>query len=134
MSDRVQNCERRIAAELNKTEQHFAALWQRLDSARSCIDWERSEAVYEELEPLSIEIRPVLTVQLSWGGPSDWLEIELDNTSAHDVERVTYHYADWFDHAERDVPQHKAAALWRAAAYYAEQAGYLLAAYRQGDA
>lgn len=127
MSDRTQSCEQRVAAELAETEQHFAALWQRLDQVADGRDENEREAIYEELDPLSIDVQPVVTVLLSWGGPSDWLEVGLDNTRAHDIERVTYHYADWFDHAERDVPEHQAPALWRAAAYYAEQAPYALA-------
>jgi hypothetical protein len=38
---------------------------------------------------------------------------------------VTYHYADWFDHAERAVTEYEAPALWRLAAYHAEMADSL---------
>lgn len=120
MSDRTSSCAERIGTELAETEQSYARLWQRLEAIDKTDD--SLAAVYEELQPLSIDVKPVMVVLLSWGGPSDWLEIELDSTRAHDVERVTYHYADWFDHAERAVSADAAPALWRAAEYYAEEA------------
>lgn len=127
MSDRDLTCAERIEAELIETEQGYARLWRQLDQVSRAKDEDEREAAYEELSPLSIELKPVVKVLLSWGGPSDWLEIGLDNTSAHSVERVTYHYADWFDHAEREVSEYEAPALWRAAAFYAEEIAYNLA-------
>jgi hypothetical protein len=127
MSDRSLSCAERIETQLTETEQGYARLWQRLDQVDATRDQDEREAVYEELDPLGIEVKPVVKVLLSWGGPSDWLGIELDSTRAHDVERITYHYADWFDHAEREVSEHEAPALWRAAVYYAEEMAYNLA-------
>jgi hypothetical protein len=40
---------------------------------------------------------------------------------------VTYHFADWFDHAEREVTEREAPALWRAAKHYAEACRWNLA-------
>jgi hypothetical protein len=74
---------------------------ERLDNPDAADD--DSDAVYQELQPLGLEVRPVVSVQLSWGGSADWLEIELENDSGHDIRQVTYHFADWFDHAEREV-------------------------------
>jgi hypothetical protein len=71
--------------------------------------------------PLGLSVRRVMRVDLSTGGPGDWLEVELGDDN--DVEDVTYHFNDWFDHAERRVREDSA--LWRAAEYYAEYAGSL---------
>jgi hypothetical protein len=120
MSDRSTSCADRIEAELATTEQGYTELWQRLDNQDA--DYIEYDAVYEELEPLAISVKPVVTVQLSWGGPSDWLEIGLDGTEHGYIEYVTYHFADWFDHAERQLPEYEAPAIWRAAEYYAEVA------------
>ena len=63
---------------------------------------------------LSLERRVTFKFLMSTGGPADWLEITCDpgdpNASYGQVggagpyiERVTYHFADWFDHAEQVV-------------------------------
>ena len=132
MSDRKLTCAQRIRSELADREATYAGLWQRLYDPDAADD--DTDTVYEELEPLGLEVRPVVSVQLSWGGPADWLEIELENDNGHDIRRVTYHFADWFDHAERDVTERDAPALWRAAEYYAEGCRYNLADHLGGAA
>jgi hypothetical protein len=68
-----------------------------------------SEAV-EELNNLALEISSFKSIKilLSTGGPADWLEAKLDDYG--DLVDLTYHYADWFDHAETTVP--KNSYLW----------------------
>lgn len=51
--------------------------------------------------PLAAEIKRVLRIDLSTGGPADYLEVHLD--SDNEPERIVYHFADWFDHAERTL-------------------------------
>jgi hypothetical protein len=50
--------------------------------------------------PLAIEKYEVIKVHLSFGGPSDWLEIVVFDS---EILRVEYHFADWFDHADLRV-------------------------------
>lgn len=53
------------------------------------------EAIYEY--PLAVSTSRVWRIDLSTGGPADWLEvIERDG----EPEVIRYHFADWFDHAE----------------------------------
>jgi hypothetical protein len=125
MSERAPTCAQRIRSELVDREATYADLWRRLDDPDTAAD--DTDTVYQALEPLGLAVRPVVSVQLSWGGPADWLEIELADDSGHDIRRVTYHFADWFDHAERDVSAREAPALWRAAEHYAEGVRYNLA-------
>lgn len=72
---------------------------------------------------LGLSRKVVLRFDMSTGGPADWLEIECDeehHKSTYggasgperssewvqlEVERVTYHFADWFDHAEQVVDE-----------------------------
>lgn len=54
------------------------------------------ERIYEY--PLGVTIKTVVRVDLSTGGPGDWLEAILDDDKR--PERITYHFAPWFDHAE----------------------------------
>jgi len=62
---------------------------------------------YDELSEyaMCIDIYKVVRIELSWGGPQDFLECKVVDD---EVEEVTYHFADWFDHAEMNVPQDSA--------------------------
>lgn len=123
MSDDKQTCEQRVDAELARTEQNLVEQWAGIDKAVERGDWEREESLREEMEPLSLEVKRVLKIMLSWGGPSDWIEADLSHEGyGYEVESLTYHFADWFDHAERVVLEHEAPALWRLAEHYAELA------------
>lgn len=48
--------------------------------------------------PLAFTPKVVVRVDLSTGGPGDWLEAILDSEGR--CERISYHFAPWFDHAE----------------------------------
>ena len=57
---------------------------------------------YEELADfaLSSETIKLTKVCLSWGGPSDELEIEwYGNDFKNEIVKVTYRYSDWYDTA-----------------------------------
>lgn len=45
-----------------------------------------------------VTVRYAVRVDLSGGGPADYLDAIVD---AGEVQSVVYHFADWFDHAER---------------------------------
>lgn len=68
-------------------------------------DPEAVEEALSELHNLALEITSfkVIKILLSTGGPADWLELKVDEYGG--VRGLTYHYADWFDHAQIDVPQ-----------------------------
>jgi hypothetical protein len=70
------------------------------------------QRIYET--PLGVSSKTVFRVDLSTGGPGDWLEVETSgntpryesiqgkqNAEHFEVDRITYHFNDWFDHAER---------------------------------
>lgn len=48
---------------------------------------------------LGVSVIYSVRVELSTGGPADYLTADVDADG--DIERIAYHYADWFDHAER---------------------------------
>ena len=64
------------------------------------IDEEKLTEALDELDHFALEISTfkVVKILLSTGGPSDWLEALISDEG--DLVRLTYHYADWFDHAE----------------------------------
>lgn len=57
------------------------------------------ERTYEY--PLGVSTYRVHRIDLSTGGPGDWLEVMVDSDGA--ISRISYHFAPWFDHASRDL-------------------------------
>lgn len=47
--------------------------------------------------PLAVTKLTVVRIDLSTGGPGDWLEAHVDDDK--DIRRIEYHFNDWFDHA-----------------------------------
>jgi hypothetical protein len=68
--------------------------------------------------PLSVEIIRSVKILLGTGGPADWLMAELD--ADNDIRTLTYHFADWFDHASQSVESDSP--LWRFAESFVELA------------
>ena len=79
---------------------------------------EKVEEALRELSdfPAHIESFKVIKITLSGGGPADWIEVKTDNTGY--ILGMEYHYADWYDHAERKISENSY--LWDFAAQIAE--------------
>ncbi len=56
----------------------------------------------EEIDPLSIDKRIEVKVELSWGGPGDGFKIYLDRYTREPLEGL-YYYADWFTCEEQSL-------------------------------
>jgi hypothetical protein len=83
------------------SEEYGAALVAIPDRA---IDEIRDAAMQRADEyPLGASRMIVHRVELSTGGPGDWLEVFCDADEPHEINRVVYHFNDWFDHAERTL-------------------------------
>jgi hypothetical protein len=52
--------------------------------------------------PLAVSTRKETKIELSYGGPSDFLTVSHDGD---DIYTVTYHFQDWFDGATRAVDE-----------------------------
>jgi len=114
-------CGEEIEEEVSEdTDGDDVAKWAHADGDASDYDHAAQLDEYDEDSiyefPLSIERFTVVRIDLSTGGPGDWLEAKLDSDG--DIVQLTYHFNDWFDHAERSVDQ--GSALWDLAAYYVE--------------
>lgn len=75
---------------------------------------EQQEAAQERIYeyPLGVSAKTVFRIELSTGGPGDWFEVECNDItdnpagpSSYEVETITYHFNDWFDHAERQLSE-----------------------------
>ena len=95
-------CEERIDGHLQALEQDIKAI---VDGYENGGD-EGMDAWNEY--PLAISSRLVTKIELSWGGPSDFLSVEHDENHIYSV---VYHFQDWYDGAKREVSQDSQ--VWR---------------------
>jgi len=66
---------------------------------------EYTETSLDEL-PIGVSVQKVIKVQLSWGGPADYIEIYVSGYPEQEgIDKVVYHYQDWFDGASMIVPE-----------------------------
>lgn len=107
MTERDANCEQRLPGHLSGRLDSFREIAKREQSNDSDVSEEAYEEHYEY--PLAVTVQRVVRVDLSTGGPADWLEAFLGDDG--EIVRIVYHFADWFDHAstELDGPDYDAA-------------------------
>lgn len=102
-------CRELVADRMADRANHLRLLYDLADHAA---DETTEEEAHEELDnfALDVEVRTSLKILLMTGGPADWLEVPIQR--AHYgweiAGTVTYHYADWFDHAETAVDEDSA--------------------------
>ncbi len=130
MSDKEKTCEERISEHLESRLFHIRTVTELLEthgdreemlellSQQRIRDFIREDLdlaltpfdpddLYNDIDEgrmnygLSLDKKTVWTWQLSWGGPSDEFEIEVD--AEGDVTEVFYLFKDWFDGARRRV-------------------------------
>lgn len=79
-------------------DEHVAAV---VESAREYLTRKRDDDNADEGEVLGVSVKVTveLRVELSTGGPGDWLTAELDLEDGT-ISDVRYHFAPWFDHAD----------------------------------
>jgi hypothetical protein len=53
--------------------------------------------------PLALTKYTTYKIELSWGGPSDYIELTVDDD--YNIITARYHFADWFDHASINVDE-----------------------------
>ena len=96
MSIKELKCEDRIDDQLKDLEESCA------DILKGYYDGE--DQGYEEWNnyPLAVTTRQETKIELSWGGPSDFLTVSHDRV---EIYTVTYHFLDWFDGAIREVEE-----------------------------
>ena len=98
MSETQQTCAELVESKMWDRSAQIEDLLKVLRS--SDYDYDKSEEAREELDNLALEVSvyKVIKVLLSTGGPADWIEIKVNNDD--EILGMTYHYQDWFDHAQ----------------------------------
>ena len=99
MTAKQETCEDRIDRALESWQRTFQSLGRRWQHGDGDQCEEATERASESL--LAVSKETVYKIEFSWGGPADWLEARTDGDG--DIIRITYHYSDWFDHAEREL-------------------------------
>ena len=94
MTTKERTCEERIEAHLATLETEVTDIVQKYYEGDEDGEWNNY--------PLSVDTYKMTRIQLSWGGPSDFLDVKHDG---HIILAVTYHFQDWFDGAVRDVQE-----------------------------
>jgi hypothetical protein len=123
MTERQKTCAERIDEHQKSREDYLAALYAIANGEPGEVDGEEldEESAAERIDelPLGVSTYTVLRIDLSTGGPADYLTAHLfKERYGYGVESVTYHFADWFDHAEQSVSEDSP--LWTLAERYAE--------------
>ena len=93
---RQKSCEERIDGEWKGRAEDFRDLFNRIEQD----DEGAQDELYEY--PLAVSSSKVYRIDLSTGGPGDWLEVHVDAEDSQ-VTRIEYHFNDWFDHAQVDL-------------------------------
>jgi diaminopimelate decarboxylase len=103
MKTENKNCEQLIDSQMQDRNEYLEGLNDIIGDNES--DTEKVEEALRELNefPAGIESYKVIKITLSGGGPADWIEVKVDQVGY--VMGMTYHYADWFDHAARKISE-----------------------------
>lgn len=93
--DEKKSCAARIYDEMQSREETIQELW-----VKSFDDFD--DEAQDELWNLFLDIstKKVVRIDLSTGGPADWIEVWYEGD---EISEMVYHFADWFDHAERKI-------------------------------
>lgn len=128
MTEKQPTCDERIAERMESREEYVAGLRAVIDGEATTFDGDYDPAeemteddASERLNelPLGVSVERVLRIDLSTGGPADYITATLEkDRHGWEIADASYHFADWFDHAERNIDRNSP--LWRLAEYYAE--------------
>lgn len=96
-------CEERIDTELASRIEDMAHIVRREERACLVGNEDKREVNFEEWNnyPRSVSKSTLITIQLSWGGPSDEFEVEINED--REIVAIRYRFKDWFDGAMREL-------------------------------
>jgi hypothetical protein len=109
MSDEKKTCEDRIKDQFESRLESITPLSERepeYDEDGNEIERDEDEEdddseLLKGEDVLDVEKKRSIRILLSTGGPGDWFEVDVDSDNS--LGDVTYHFQDWFDHAEMRV-------------------------------
>lgn len=97
------SCEARIKDSFKSREEDLEKIFDKLNNGFDDEDYDYDDP-WDELNQymLGYSTYKIVKIELSTGGPADWIEVKLGDYK-EEIISVTYHFADWFDHAEMKV-------------------------------
>lgn len=99
MESTEKTCREIISSKLKSREKDYEDLIQEEGNALEEGDYDKAGMRYGFAAGISKYA--VLKIEISGGGPADWLEAYVDiESSEPEMFRLEYHYSDWFDHAQ----------------------------------
>lgn len=93
-------CADRIDESLENREEYLLEMMQAMEDGKEFDGYDDAYEAFNDF-PLAVTVVKTLKIELSAGGPADYLMVSLDDENY--ITRVVYHFADWFDHAETVV-------------------------------
>lgn len=111
IDDQIKNqprCEERIGEAFESRNEYIQGLLKAYDNNESYDGYEDAYDCFHQF-PLGISLEKTyeIKIELSWGGPSDYIEALVDEDG--EIINAKYHFADWFDHASIDIDKSTAA-------------------------
>ena len=94
METKQATCEERIDSMLTNLEESVEEVLEHYYDGDQNGEWNNY--------PLAVTTRQETKIELSWGGPSDFLSVIHEGA---EIYSVTYHFQDWFDGAVRSVQE-----------------------------
>ena len=100
--DEQKTCEQRIYDHLRGRQETMEEILEACDTDSPVDGYDDP---YEALNNFALAYTEWKTVkiELSWGGPADYLMALVDHENDNKIVRLDYHFADWFDHAQKPV-------------------------------
>jgi uncharacterized protein YgfB (UPF0149 family) len=97
-----QTCAQRIQDSLESREEYLFEMMQAMDEGKEFDGYDDAYEAFNDF-PLGLSVYKTVKIELSAGGPADYIEAVLDDCG--DIVKVSYHFSDWFDHASLRVPE-----------------------------
>ena len=114
---RDRTCKERVEGQMQDRDEDIAALYELVDHGSVNGTGEDYDEAVERLDNFLLSIDQTIHIKMlmSWGGPSDYIEVIVNRLSAtpsdYEILEAWYHFEDWFDGAERRISEDSA--LWR---------------------
>lgn len=97
-------CAQRIVEAFNRRNEYLEEVMKAISNEEPYDGYEDASDALDEF-PLAISVDKItkVKIELSWGGPADYIVVEIYDDG--EIKSARYHFADWFDHADCTIPE-----------------------------
>ena len=99
-----QSCSDRIQKYFDSRNEYLEEVSEAMANGESYDGYEDAVDAWNEF-PMAISTEKItqIKIELSWGGPSDYIMVDVYDDG--EIKSAEYHFADWFDHAKMNIPK-----------------------------